>query len=132
AAGAAAAGAAPSAAAASPSGFSSSFFLAFLTTILMTRTLGSPNGLRPSGQRSSSRRGLMGSPRVKTLPAGARWFLRRSLFLLVMRGTPGGEWNHDKEHEAARQELCPERAGSVSDRSLAKLRSLTLPARQRN
>src|SRR5947209_3820804 len=48
--------AAPAAASAptSPSGFSSSLaFLIFLTTMRWTRTLGRPNGLRPSCQRSS-------------------------------------------------------------------------------
>src|SRR5262249_13002450 len=57
------------AAAASPSpssAFSSLAFLAFLA-ILTTLTLGSPKGLRPSGQRSSSCICLMRSPRVNTL-----------------------------------------------------------------
>src|SRR5262249_58782786 len=82
AAGAAAAGAAPGAAAApsAPSaGFSSSFFFAFFTTILITLTFGSPKGLRPSGQRSSSRRILIRSPRVSTLRARCSEFLRRRL-----------------------------------------------------
>src|SRR6478672_3885348 len=42
-------------------------FLAFFSTILTTRTLGSPNGLRPSGHFSRSWSFLIRSARVSTL-----------------------------------------------------------------
>src|SRR6266700_2755560 len=52
-------------AAASPSAAFS--FLTFFRTILTTRTLGSPNGLRPSGHFSRSWSFLIRSARVSTL-----------------------------------------------------------------
>src|SRR5205085_8856600 len=81
-----AAGAAAAPSAGAPAAASSAFSLGlpFLVTIFCTRTLGSPNGLRPSVQRSVSCSVLMRSPRFSTLRARASWFLRRRLLSIDM------------------------------------------------
>src|SRR5438105_3229361 len=103
---AAGAGAAPAAAASPSAGFSSSLaFLAFLMTTLWTLTLGSPNGLRPSCQRSSSLSVLMRSPRVSTLRARCSESLRRRLLSMDMAfplQRTGDYFPHGPAHDKSR------------------------------
>src|SRR5262245_46899865 len=57
-------------------------------TMRTTFTLGSPKGLRPSGQRSSFIMVLIRSPRVSTLRARWRAFRRRRLLSIDMVPRP--------------------------------------------
>src|SRR5262249_45047367 len=106
---------APAAGAAAPSaGCSCSLaFFAFLTVTRWTRTFGSPNGLRPSCQRSSRCKVRMRSPRVSTFRARCSWFLRRKLLSIDMAFPRRQTIDHTDCHDTARSHGGQEHLASV-------------------